>query len=182
MSSAEFFSKCFQLQDFYRCINDHNLDGIQEMFDNGFDVNSEFDNDNLLFKMIKWYTSDETLKRKTKMDVIRLLLKNGINVNKVFNGCTVPCCACSTTALCCAAMCGDIEVIQLLIDNGAEIDSLPGRISPLIFAVAYNEPEAVQYLIGKGCNLNAKNMFGKTALQIANEMEYYSIAEMIEAK
>lgn len=56
-----------------------------------------------------------------------------------------------------AAMNPDTDILQALIDIGIDINSAnKAGYTPLMFAAAYNTPEVVRFLIGKGADTSAK--------------------------
>lgn len=56
-----------------------------------------------------------------------------------------------------AAMSPDTAILQALIDIGIDINSAnDAGYTPLMFAAAYNTPEAVRFLIDKGADTSAK--------------------------
>ena len=56
-----------------------------------------------------------------------------------------------------AAISQDTDILQALIDIGLDINSTnKAGYTPLMFAAAYNTPEVVKFLIGKGADTSAK--------------------------
>jgi len=67
-----------------------------------------------------------------------------------------------------AATGGQLEVIQLLLDNHAYIDAAsPNGSTPLMMAAMYGTSNAVQLLLESGADWNLKNEQDLTALQFA---------------
>ena len=53
-----------------------------------------------------------------------------------------------STPLHLAAVAGDVEILQLLIDNNARLDALDiNQMTPLHRAAAHNQSEAVEFLL-----------------------------------
>lgn len=79
-----------------------------------------------------------------------------------------------------ASSAGHVEIVRLLLDNGAFVDALDdiGR-TPLHHASARGHPEVVMLLIERGANVEIKDdQFGredggKTALELATESIHY---------
>jgi ankyrin repeat protein len=64
-----------------------------------------------------------------------------------------------------AAMGGHAEIVQLLLDRGANPDpAQPGEASPLLFTSWRNQPECAQILLEKGANVNHTAHRNNTAL------------------
>jgi len=59
----------------------------------------------------------------------------------------------------------DLNRIETMLRDGADVNMADDRgITSLMWAVAVGSPEAMQLLIDKGANVNAKNTFNSTAL------------------
>ncbi len=61
------------------------------------------------------------------------------------------------------------EVIQALIDNGADVNAGCAEVgsTALMYASANNSPEVIQVLIDNGADINARNFFKDTPLMWA---------------
>ena len=73
-----------------------------------------------------------------------------------------------------------VELIELLIDAGLNIQGDPASSSPLIQAINGNHKEIVQLLIDKGAKVNFKAYGGNTALKTAEQKGYKEIVEMLK--
>jgi ankyrin repeat protein len=83
--------------------------------------------------------------------------------------------ACSTkTPLIKASTHGDINSIDVLIRNGADINERDTKWGwpPLLYAVDYNQAQAVKLLVENGANVNIMDEYGNTPLLLA--MDYYN--------
>ncbi|MCB1138625.1 MAG: ankyrin repeat domain-containing protein [Leptospiraceae bacterium] len=90
-----------------------------------------------------------------------LLLEKGANPN-------VPAEMNGQTALHLATKKGSMELVQLLVDGGADLDPQdPARQTPLWGASFHNHPQIIRYLVEKGANLHHKDPAGNTAMSIA---------------
>ena len=82
--------------------------------------------------------------------VVGYLLDKGANLKTSTND--------GATALHRAAECGDVDVLKLLVDKGAEVDAQRkspfGGQSPLASAVVFGHGAAVRYLLSKGAKAN----------------------------
>ncbi len=69
-----------------------------------------------------------------------------------------------------AAISQDTNILQALLDIGLDINSAnKAGYTPLMFAAAYNSPEVVKFLIGKGADTSVKaNIQDLNALHIAS--------------
>lgn len=65
-----------------------------------------------------------------------------------------------------AAFIGHKEVVQLLIDNGAELNAISGYSSPLIQASAEGHEAVVQILVEKGAHVKCRSSVGKWLLPL----------------
>ena len=68
-----------------------------------------------------------------------------------------------------AALLGDVKLAALLLDSGADIESLKGHSggTPLIGAAMLGKPDMVRFLLDRGANPHAAEMHGYTALEWA---------------
>lgn len=71
-----------------------------------------------------------------------------------------------------AANCGQIDVIKLLLESGADIEAEEQHLTPLCWAVAGNQVTAVGLLISKGCRLNGEAL---------NEAAWYGHPEVMQS-
>lgn len=80
-----------------------------------------------------------------------------------------------------AAYYGHLEIIIILIDNGAEIDgqNLTG-FTALHHAVEKRKAKAVKLLLEKGANQNLKNKRGLTPLELAEAEKHRRIAQLFK--
>ena len=92
--------------------------------------------------------------------VVNVLLQGGANANATDSKDG------GKTPLHHAAETGNIELIQLLVKNGADINrpALTGGLTPLMSAVTSNSIDSVRVLLDYGTNINKTDHFGNTAL------------------
>ena len=63
-----------------------------------------------------------------------------------------------------------IDIAELLIDHGAEVDAKSAAgVTALMVAAGHNNAPMIGLLLGKGANPTLKNNVGKTALDIARD-------------
>lgn len=79
-----------------------------------------------------------------------------------------------------AAFAGHNELVQLLIDKGANINALtPGGASPLMMAVYENHEATASRLLQLGANPNVRNDYGDSALDWAMRKDNMRMARIV---
>ena len=79
-----------------------------------------------------------------------------------------------------AAKTGNIEVVELLISKGADVNAKgDGGLTPLSRAAKNGEKETAELLIAKGADVNAKTKRGDTPLDVAILLNQPEIADII---
>ena len=83
-----------------------------------------------------------------------------------------------------AAEIGSIELIELLLDQGAKVDAKNKLLgaTPLYFACQFGNLEAVKILIEEGAEIDAKTSSGGTPLMIATQMNRMNTVEYLLEK
>ena len=98
--------------------------------------------------------------RKNRLDVVRLLLSHGANVNAMCRG--------HGTPLAIAAANGHADMVKLLIDHGADPNlGSPDGFTPLMHASAMGHANTTRLLIEASVDVNARSQYGDTALMVA---------------
>jgi len=84
------------------------------------------------------------------------------------------------TSLITAVENGDTEVVQLLLDKGADIETenYDGSTA-LIWAAANGHTEVVKLLLDKGANIQARNVHGHTALVMAAAYDRTEVVQLL---
>ena len=122
-------------------------------------------------------TADDLIEACLKGDIksVKHHLKNGAKVNATTGSGKPP----NRTAIMWAASRGKKEIVRLLIESGAEInskDDWKGNMTrpegtegwtPLIFAADSDHEEVVEILVENGADVNIKTKSGVTALSLA---------------
>jgi len=87
------------------------------------------------------------------------------------------------TALHKAAEKGNIEIVKLLLENGAKIDVEDTEgWRPLHMAAWNGEQKVVKLLLEKKADVNAQNKYGKIPLSMAYQNQHASVVKLIESK
>ena len=100
--------------------------------------------------------------RNGRIEVIRALLKeNTIDANWRYDT--------NWTALHCACWWGRHDIVELLLDHGADIDIRQHftNITPLAYLCHGGSPSLVKLLLDRGANIHAKDRDGYTPLHLA---------------
>jgi len=110
---------------------------------------------------------------KNSYDVAKLLVDTGADVNSQSND--------GLTALLAASAEGHPRIMELLIKANADINVKEGvnLWTPLISAVGENQLGAVELLIKAGADIDAKDKWGRTALIVAAERGFPTIAKAL---
>ncbi|XP_069939291.1 ankyrin-1 isoform X5 [Cherax quadricarinatus] len=73
-----------------------------------------------------------------------------------------------------------LEELRILLKCGANVkDTVTQGLSPLHYAVWQRYPEAAEFLIDEGCDINAKDDIGYTALHLSAEHGYIEMMEVL---
>lgn len=145
-----------------RILIKHGAD-VNGKFDSQFASKIEFDLNCLSYDTNFIFISIST----SDYDSVKLLIKNGANVNVEVK---------SLTPLHCAAILNDVKMMKILIDNGANIDGKIGSeeenkfldVTPLMKSIEFDSKEATSFLIKHGASLNDKTRrYGDTALHLS---------------
>ncbi|WP_372997782.1 ankyrin repeat domain-containing protein [Marinobacter sp.] len=74
----------------------------------------------------------------------------------------------------------DAKITKILLDNGANINSLNDDLAtPLMLTGSTNRPEVARVLLENGAKTDLENRFGRTALQEAIRDDNYRVAALI---
>ena len=109
----------------------------------------------------------ETATRKGHLEIVRLLLRVGFNVNQShrIRGCAILHFAC---------LGGHLQIVELLLENGADIDTIAkvANRTPLDVAVLHKKTSITKLLLENGCKTNVRNHKGQTALEVTMREGY----------
>jgi ankyrin repeat protein len=105
-------------------------------------------------------------------EIVRLLLKNGANVNAKggYYG----------TALQAASFDGDELIVRLLLENGANINARGGRYGNALQAASYlGQKEVVRLLLQNGAEVNAPGGKYGSAIRAARRKDRYDVVQLL---
>ena len=98
-----------------------------------------------------------------KLDIVKILLSHGADVNVVCNGTTPLVFACSHE---------NIDLVRCLVKNGADIHHPDDNGRTCLMASVGKSMELALYLLEQGASINAVDKCGKTALHYAIQEGY----------
>ncbi|ESU20225.1 hypothetical protein FEDK69T_27370 [Flavobacterium enshiense DK69] len=76
---------------------------------------------------------------------------------------------------------GDVATVKKFIEYGVDVNETKNGMTPLMFAARFNNAEIAKFLIEKGADVSAKDLNGRTALQLAEATKATEVAEIIKA-
>ncbi|MDB5944212.1 MAG: putative ankyrin repeat harboring protein [Ramlibacter sp.] len=182
--------------DFFIAIKRDNANAMQSLLTRGFDPNTldpkgvpglvlavQEPSPKVADVLIRWPKTNVEMRTvkdesplmlaalKGHVDLVKKLVARGADVNKT-----------GWTPLHYAATTGQLEIINLLLENYAYIDAeSPNGTTPLMMAAHYGTPEAVKLLLEAGADATLKNQLGMTAIDFANKANRREAAELIAA-
>ena len=122
----------------------------------------------------------ETAIRNDQKEVVREMISNGMaevdcmiqDKNKPLSG---------ITPLCLAACSEHGDIVQLLLDAGAEPDKLgdSNQFPPILYAALGGRLGIVKALLGGGANPNIMGPYGTTALHLASKFGILDVAKLL---
>ncbi len=109
-----------------------------------------------------------------KVDTIRELIAQGVNVNTVRDG---------FSPLMTAAAAGNVDVARVLLEAGANVNEKDDDGNTAFHRAASYQPGSamIELLLQSGVDVDAKNRFGKTALALAEEQGHREVVRSIQA-
>lgn len=110
---------------------------------------------------------------KNNLELCELFLKAGMDINERDSA--------GTPFLCYAARNGKFDMVQWLLENGADIDAVSSDrgYSAVMDAVWKANVQIVELLVNKGANLNFVSRDGQTALILATGSENFQICRIL---
>lgn len=107
--------------------------------------------------------------------VVKKYLDNGVNVNDQFF---------AWSALHISANKGQLEVVKLLVERGADLNYKHPitKATPLAMAAMDGYTEIVDYLLSKGADPNIKMRGGVSVLRVVRDSGNTKMAQLLESK
>lgn len=120
----------------------------------------------------KWNKTPLMIAARDNLEIVKLLLDSGrVNINSRDGA--------GRTALMAAISVGNIDIVKLLINKGAEI-SIKGVDDTTALMLAIKYPQILKLLIDTGkIDINAKNKLKATALSLARKMGFKEAVELL---
>lgn len=110
-----------------------------------------------------------------RADIVRLLVKKGANVNQASNN------AMKVAPLHSAVAIQNLEIVQFLLDNGAEINAAQeSGVTALHSAAHHGNKAMVKLLLKHGADKNTSMKNGKTPLDFAKEDGHKDIVQLLQ--
>ena len=142
---------------------------VRELLEKGVDVNYQRENDGWTALIRASYFS---YSNNFRIDIIRLLIEYGANVNLQDKD--------GYTALVFASYNGHTEAVKLLLANGADPDLQDNnRRTALMYASHNGHIEIVKLLLAAGAKVNLQDDRDYTALYYANREGYIEIQKLL---
>ena len=151
-------------EDFFRAVNVDNVRTVNQLLERGFDPNAADE---------KGQVGLYLALREGSLQVAEALLKHpGLKVDAVN--------AADETPLMMAALRGNLEWTQRLLDRGAQLNRKGW--TPLHYAASGPEPKVVSSLLDRGAEIEARSPNGTTPLMMAARYGAYDVAERLPAR
>lgn len=129
-------------------------------------INKTGDNGTLLYKTVRVWGAEKFLK------IAKALLKSGANPNIPTTD--------GDTPLRVASKSGYINMVKLLIKNGAKISHTGNSVTNIWSAACEENTDIVKLLIKSGADINEKNLDnGQTALDCAKESDFSELVKLL---
>lgn len=110
--------------------------------------------------------------REGNLEIAKLLIDNGANVNKYASG--------DETPLMAAASSGNLSLVHFLVEKGASVNKkLSDNGTALLIAAKHGNPEIVSFLISKGAKVDEAIQGNGTPLICAVRNEHYEVAKIL---
>lgn len=147
----------FTINDLKATIRKTDLKCIKKILDENPNFLSNIENMTLLY----WLAAEQANENiKNPEEIVNFLLSNyEIDINQSNQE--------GSTALHEAVICEKLELVKILLENGAKIQANHGGNTPLHYAANRDYTEITALLIDEGANIYAKNNEGDTATHLA---------------
>ncbi|MDZ4122442.1 MAG: ankyrin repeat domain-containing protein [Candidatus Cloacimonadaceae bacterium] len=162
----EMYEIPFTVDAFLEYVGKNNSEVVQRFVDAGIDVNAaNAQGDRALIIAAE----------KGSIKIVNILLKAGANINIGD--------ADGSTALMYAAHFRKSKMVKHLIRRKADVNKQnKNQMTALMYAVIGGDIESINEMLTKETNTELKNIHGKTAIDIANDLGYNKVADYIKSK
>jgi ankyrin repeat protein len=118
---------------------------------------------------------------KGNIEKVKELLAAGVKVDSTYDTCiTLEPSPRGITLLMTAASSGDLELVRLLLENGADVNAIDTwGLTPLSYAISYQKIEIVRLLIEQGANVNVRGENDTTPLMKASATGNIEVIELM---
>jgi ankyrin repeat protein len=110
------------------------------------------------------------------LEELKILHQNGADLSVFFKG-TMP--LYDATLIGTASALGNTEIVQYLLENGADPNDSRTPFPPLVGAATNSALAVVQLLLNAGANVNAPDYSGRTALMAAQKNNHQEMIELL---
>ena len=149
----------------------HNIAITELLIEKGADIEARNDDDINALVYASTYNNEE---------MVKFLLEKGADANTVCeieNEHT----DISSTPLMNAAYRGNTNIINMLLENGADINyTTDYGMTALMYAASFNQFEAAKILLENNADTSITDEYGRTALDLAKSEDYKDIVELLE--
>ncbi|PTY41398.1 ankyrin repeat domain-containing protein [Brachyspira hampsonii] len=149
----------------------HNIAIAELLIEKGADIEAKDDDGINALVYASTYNNEE---------MVKLLLEKGADANTVCeieNEHT----DISSTPLMNAAYRGNTNIINMLLENGADINyTTDYGMTALMMAASFNQFEAAKVLLENNADTSVTDEYGRTALDLAKSEDYKDIVELLE--
>ncbi|MEL4896292.1 ankyrin repeat domain-containing protein [Crocosphaera sp. Alani8] len=156
--------------------NNYLASSVQLFIDKGVDINARNKyGDTALIKSIDY--KKETVSEAELMNVVKLLIKNGADINIIPKSKS----KFAYTALMEATNENYFKLVKFLLNNGANVNlKNEAGMTALMIAAEEGYVNILQLLLEKGADVNIKNESGETALNLAEERKNEKVIEILK--
>lgn len=145
------------INDMFLALYEDDIKTVSQKLEQGIDVNAKND------------TGQTLLHATQNMDMVKMLISKGANVNAIDDDSMTP------------MFNKDIDLIKVLVEAGADIMHRTKKGNTTVMWYTYSGyMEAIEYMISLGVDVNAKNEDGQTAYDIAETFGHLKLLKYLK--